>query len=264
MINSSNLKQVLEINNQLLDSVTNAIEVLKMENSLFISKPLQAIKYYMNIETEIILMPVKSLDTFGGSLIHKNGRFYTFINTSTPKLYENLTWAHEFYHYRYEKNLIMENQNKTLYDDAIANKYERKAYLFATELLIDNNMLHKELLLIQKASENGDLKINIFELIFKLMETFEVPYKAIILKLAQYNYIKLESAQKLISIDYKTIIPKDFDKSLLNPSMAIKFDNINDNSLNTIEFKSKSTEDQREYLTRKYKEILSQIQKDAI
>lgn len=228
MINRANVRSVIESNRQYLPSILVKVESVWEKGLHFKYKPIQSIQSYLMKYAEVILFPSKSL-SYGGMVLCRNGDYYVHINTLQPKTYENFVWAHEFYHFEFEKERINNVNEPTFVNNPIDNENERLANLFASELLINSGVL--KTLFLEKQEQNPDdsLEINIV----RLMPDFELPYKTLVIKLAQDELISLDDAERIIEFNYRDFLPTDFDLSILKPSMAIRIDSLN-NYINKI------------------------------
>lgn len=224
MITKDNVKDVILENKRLLPEIKEKISIIQSHgNALTHLKPLEFIKHHLNKHTKVILYPSKDKE-YGGLVRYKNGRFYIHINTLQPKVYENFIWAHEFYHYFFEKDQIKDREHNTFIDDSVLNEHERRPNLFASEILI-NEYAFKEMF----AAVRGEYsKEPLEKQVMRMIPTFELPYKVIVIKLAQENLITIDQAIDIIDFDYKKNIPSDFDLSYLRPSYVIKIDHIED------------------------------------
>lgn len=221
LINQSNVIDVITQNRFLLPSILNKVEETKEQGLSFRYKTIEAIKSYLIKETQVLLFP-SNAKSYGGLVTYRNGRFYIHINTGQPKTYENFIWAHEYYHYKYEAEDIKNSQIRTFFDDAVLNEKERAANLFAAELLIDSRVLKALYQDITTIYANDTLENNVI----RLIPAFKLPYKAIVVKLAQEGLISEENAVNIIDYNYRDNLPNDFDQSILNPSRAIKINNL--------------------------------------
>ena len=58
------------------------------------------------------------------------------------------------------------------------------------------------------------------------MPAFKLPYKALVIKLAQDKLIEMHEAEEIIDYPYQQQLPADFDSTLLLSSNSIQFDGI--------------------------------------
>lgn len=222
MITKDNVEHVIIENKKLLEEIGEKISLIRSTgNPLAHIKPLEYMKDYLNKNTNVILYPSRAKG-YGGLVCYRNKRFYIHINTLQPKVYENFMWAHEFYHYYFEKDKIKDHSNQTFIDNSFLNENERSPNLFASEILINSYVLNEKFKRIQQEYSKETLGRQILHLI----PSIEVPYKAIVIKLAQDGLISLNEAKSVIDFDYKTNLPSDFDKSYLLPSNVVKIDKL--------------------------------------
>ncbi|MBM7608623.1 Zn-dependent peptidase ImmA (M78 family) [Lysinibacillus composti] len=223
MINKTNLREVILSNYELLPVIQNRVISVFDKGIQFKYKPLQSIQNYLMKYADVIMFPSNSKN-YGGLVTYRNGAYYIHINTLQPKTYENFIWAHEFYHFEFEKERIKNVNEVTFIDkDTALDVHERLANLFAAELLINKEIL--ELLFKDKCEQNPDdpLATNII----RLIPDFKLPYKSLVIKLAQEKLITLDEAEEIIDYPYSKNLPIDFDLSILKPSKAIKIDSLN-------------------------------------
>ncbi|GEL77075.1 ImmA/IrrE family metallo-endopeptidase [Tenuibacillus multivorans] len=219
MINKDNLEQVIDFNQKYLSKIKSNIEILKSSaDPLIASKPLEFIKTHLNENAHVIEFPVKNLD-YGGLVFYLNKSFYIQINSSQPKIYENFMWAHEFYHFYFDKEKIKSKEKNFILIDTIFDEKERLPNLFTSEFLINDFILERKFYSFKKEYDR------LVDIVIHLIPVFELPYKAIVIKLAQNKLIQVEDAREIIDYDYKNNIPDDIDQTLFSASYKIKLDN---------------------------------------
>lgn len=223
MITKDNLLQVVESNHRLLPSVLSKVEETKETNLLFRYKPVEMIKHYLMQEANVILFP-SPFPNYGGMVTYRNHRFYIHINTAQPRVYENFVWVHEYYHFKYEQAKIKNAAIQTFFEDSVLNEHERQANLFAAELLVDGRLLRD---LFQQMTHTLRHR-PLVDWVLHLIPIFEVPFKVIVIKLLQDGLIKEKEALDLIDYDYQKQVPDDFDHSILQPTLVIKLDNLDE------------------------------------
>lgn len=221
MINKSNLRDIIDENKALLFDISKKVEEVESLGLSFKLTPIEAIKRYLENKANLIMFPSDDLE-YGGLVTYKYGRFYIHINTNQPKTYENFIWAHEFYHFYFESKEIKDSEVKTYADGSFPSEEERCANLFSAELLINKHVLLEAFNDISSTFE-GDILQN---KVVRLIESFKLPYKCIVIKLAQDGLISLEEAEEIIDYDYRNNLPGDFDHSLLNSSRSVSFDSV--------------------------------------
>lgn len=255
LITKDNVIQVIEKNKELLNQVLSRVEVTKEINLAFRFQPIEAIKNYLTKSANLIMFPSEDKN-YGGLVTYKNGRYFIHINTGQPKTYENFIWAHEFYHFQFEKEEIKSSTIHTFADGSTPNENERMANLFAAELLIDSRILRAVYNEICSLHANDTLENNVI----RLIPAFKLPYKSIVIKLAQDGFISNEDAKRIIDYDYRKNLPSDFDLSLLTPSMSIKLNEIG-NLLNDEVVKATIRESEYESISKLYNEHLTHLER---
>ena len=222
VINKNNVAEVIRKNYELLPTITNRVNMVLDKGIHFKYKPVQSIMSYLIKNAEVILFPSEAL-SYGGMVMYRNGNYYININTLQPKPYENFIWAHEFYHFEFEKDRIQNEDEATFINNPVLEKHERMANLFAAEMLINKELL--EILFKEKMAlfPSDNLETNII----RLIPSFGLPYKSLVIKLAQDGLISISDAERIIAFPYRENLPADFDLSMLSPSRAIKIDSLN-------------------------------------
>lgn len=244
MINKHNIADVLSQNKKLLPSVQSKVAETQQQSLSFRYKPIESIKYYLMEYAQVLQFPSKNTN-YGGLVSYRNGRFFIHINTGQPKTYENLMWVHEYYHFKYESAEVKNADIQTFFEDAILNERERTANLFAAELLIDRTLLQEHFYEINKIFPEEPLQIQAV----RLIPVFHIPYKAIVVKLAQDGLIAQEDAESIIDFPYRDYLPNDFDQTILKPSMAIKINDLEHLLHDEIIKKNMSADDLTSYQT---------------
>jgi Zn-dependent peptidase ImmA (M78 family) len=223
MINKENVSEIINTNKDYLHQVQVYVDKTQELGIAFRYTPVEAIKNYLAREANLIMFPSDDLE-YGGLVTYKNGRYFIHINTNQPKTYENFIWAHEFYHYFFEADKIKASNVRTFADGSTPNENERIANYFAAELLI-NSVILKAVFAEVRQTYGGDRLEN---QVIRLIQTFKLPYKCLVIKLAQDGLIKLDEAVEIIDYDYRNNLPSDFDKSLLTPSRSVLFDSMSE------------------------------------
>ncbi|MGF9823823.1 ImmA/IrrE family metallo-endopeptidase [Brevibacillus agri] len=220
MITQKNLESLLKLNESLLPEIREKLMAIRMNpDPLLAQKPLEYVKTVLREEANVIEFPVPH-DSYGGLVYYLNGRFYIHINTGQPKVYENFMWAHEYYHFLFDRDKLRDRNHHYMFTDGILDPDERLPHLFASEFLIDNHILQRKFAYNQKAFANESLALQII----RLIPTFEVPYKALVVKLAQEQLISIEQAKEVVDFSYRDFLPDDVSSSLLEPTRTILID----------------------------------------
>lgn len=221
MITRSNVAEVVESNYRILSHVQSQVASVKELSMAFRNAPIEAIKHYIAKHASLLMFPSNDL-AYGGLVTYRDERFYVHINTRQPKVYENFIWAHEFYHLYFEAEDIKSSDVSTYADGSALNERERHANLFAAELLIHREALADIYLGLCEMHPHEKLTTQVI----RLMSAFKLPYKALVIKLAQDKLITMVEAEEIIDYPYQAHLPTDFDSTLLLPSNSIQFDGI--------------------------------------
>lgn len=221
MINKKNVEDIIRKNDEILATVQSYVEKTYELGIAFRYSPIEAIKNYLTQNANLIMFPSSDLE-YGGLVTYRDGRYFIHINTKQPKTYENFVWAHEFYHYFFEADKIKSSKIKTFADGSTPNENERFANLYSSELLINRIVLKALFTELRQSYEGDKLENNVI----RLIQTFKLPYKCLVIKLAQDGLITVDEAVSIIDYNYRDNLPSDFDQTLLQPSNSIQFDSI--------------------------------------
>lgn len=221
MITKSNVAEVVNSNYDILSRVQSQVASVKELGMAFRNAPIEAIKQYIAKHASLLMFPSNDL-AYGGLVTYRDGRFYVHINTKQPKVYENFIWAHEFYHLYFEAEDIKSSDVSTYADGSALNERERNANLFAAELLINREVLEDIYRGLCEMHPHDKLATQVI----RLMPAFKLPYKALVIKLAQDKLIEMHEAEEIIDYPYQQQLPADFDSTLLLSSNSIQFDGI--------------------------------------
>lgn len=153
----------------------------------------------------LIQFPIKDEDLCGFICKYK-GELFVFINTYLPLEKQIFAAGHELYHLIQEnndKNELLKDEELSLNEDIkIKNLEDKKANLFSALLLVPSESLKNELDLLQVQEASNLTLIDII----RLMDIFAVPYKTIIIRLYEINFINKVQAKQWLKI-------KDRDKN---------------------------------------------------
>jgi len=223
MIHKGNIEKVIQFNQKYITDIRSKINMLKSTGDpLIASKPLEYVKTYLNEHAYVLEYPIPNQE-YGGLVFYYNKNFYIQINTGQPKIYENFMWAHEFYHFYFDKEMLRKKEgNQFVLIDSIFDEEERLPNLFAGELLMNDYILERK---FNDLKKREDLRLE--EKIIHLIPVFEVPYKAIVIKLAQEQFITIDEAKAIIDYNYRNRILDDVDQTIFAASNKIKIDHLN-------------------------------------
>lgn len=145
-------------------------------------------------EIKLLMYPTKDTEMCGFVCNYK-GQIFMYINTYLPLEKQIFTAAHELYHLKYNKEQLDKYYSHLVKGTDLGNNIEEKANLFAALLLVPTNSLKKqiELLKIHKS------RLDILDII-KLMDVFAVPYKTVVLRLFEIEFIDAKKADELLKI----------------------------------------------------------------
>ncbi len=145
---------------------------------------------------DLLLFPVED-DEFCGFICEYKGENFIYINTYLPHEKQIFAAAHELYHFindghreLLQRKIIDENEEEKL------DIEESKANLFAALLLVPDESLRKELELLKVKTSTDLDKLKVI----KLMDTFAVPYKTIILRLFEIELLNERETKEWLAI----------------------------------------------------------------
>lgn len=150
------------------------------------------------VEQEAILIkyPIED-DELCAFVCKKKGHIFVYINSYIPKEKQIFAAAHELYHIWFDQERL--NQTEMLRNQTIENDTEDitelKANLFAAMFLVPTNVLQDELKSRGITKENIELPD-----IVKLMSVFYVPYKTIVRRLSEIDFIDSTKLDELLQV----------------------------------------------------------------
>ncbi|MCK8816283.1 ImmA/IrrE family metallo-endopeptidase [Natroniella sulfidigena] len=145
-------------------------------------------------EVDLLRFPINDDDLCGFICEHR-GQFFIYINTYLPYEKQIFTAAHELYHlHNKDKEELL--HRRVVEENKELNLEESKANLFAALILVPELSLLEELKLLKVRTEKD---LDLLKII-KLMDTFAVPYKTIILRLYEVELLELKEVKKWLSI----------------------------------------------------------------
>ena len=133
-------------------------------------------------------------------IVRRRDKFFTFINTNIPLEKQIFAVAHELYHLWYSKIKKWELLHSIIVDNQIENtgrlnKEEAKANRFAAEFLVPKNLLMNELDSRKQKKEKVEIKD-----IIGLMDVFLMPYKTIVRRLHEIEFISEKQCNEFLDI----------------------------------------------------------------
>lgn len=144
-------------------------------------------------DVDLLIFPIED-DELCGFLCEYKGQIFIYINSFLSYEKQIFAAGHELYHYLEKHNRELLHL-KTLEEDNVDN-IDNKANLFAALLLVPEESLMKELSLLNVKSGKD---IDVLKVI-KLMDTFAVPFKTIILRLYEIDILSEDEAKRWLTV----------------------------------------------------------------
>ncbi|MBR6565424.1 MAG: ImmA/IrrE family metallo-endopeptidase [Spirochaetaceae bacterium] len=177
------------------------------KNQCFFPNPIirDDILHFLETKCTVLYYPLED-DNDGCSLkrvVNEKEEIFVFINTHKPKEKQVFTAAHELGHIcGLEESLRSRFPN--LFEDRIR---EDVMNYFAACLLMSKEVFKKEAIRRIKDAEDEDEIAAVFKPIIQLMDVFFVPFKAVVLRLAETGFLKWKDAEILSdSAKFKDLI----------------------------------------------------------
>ncbi|MDR7000091.1 ImmA/IrrE family metallo-endopeptidase [Neobacillus niacini] len=153
-------------------------------------------KHVLNIikrEATLIQSPFPDED-FCAFVCKKKDHLFVYINSQIPEEKQHFAAAHELYHIWFDQEYLHnpEMLKSDILDDETADTRELRANLFAAMLLVPKNVLEQELLFLG-ISKNNVSSMQAVE----LADTFQVPYKTMVRRLYEIDFIEKPLMNKL-------------------------------------------------------------------
>ena len=158
-----------------------------------------------DIPLEVLSYPFHDDELWAFSLM-KKGTIFVCINSSLPMCKQIFAAAHELFHiYKYAENSDTAENIATLLDSRTAdegthNKEDLEANAFAALLLMPKALLQEQIDLFQIDSDNPTE-----DDILALMDTFGVPFKAVVLRLYECHILSKTKAENLLSVSSESV-----------------------------------------------------------
>jgi len=140
-------------------------------------------------------------DEICGFVCRKDSRTFSFINSYLPYEKQLFAAAHELYHLWYDDDVLRAGEllvSQTLDPVTGADIEERevKANRFAALLLVPTDVLEEEL--VYRKTRRGDTVS--LELVVRLMSKFGMPYKTIVRRLYETDYMDRAQCIKMLKV----------------------------------------------------------------
>ncbi|MGG1618817.1 ImmA/IrrE family metallo-endopeptidase [Paenibacillus sp. NRS-1782] len=147
-------------------------------------------------EATLLKYPIKD-NELCAFVCKKKDRVFVYINTFIPREKQVFAAAHELYHIWYDQDKL--NQTELLHDQVLENYTEDvnelKANLFAALLLVPTEVLSNEIK--SRGIQKNSLKI---EDIVRLMALFYVPFKTIVRRLFEIEFIDEKKMREFLTV----------------------------------------------------------------
>lgn len=158
------------------------------------------------LSLEVLRYPFKDDELWAFTFV-KRGTIFLCVNSDLPLCKQIFATAHELYHIHcYAENINTSTiaggsllESKT-FDAETASQEDLEANAFAGLLLMPDLSLTEQFKMFGLSMD----RISVDD-VLTLMDIFALPYKAVILRLAESGLIKQEKAQELIIIDSESI-----------------------------------------------------------
>lgn len=169
------------------------------------------------IKKEAILLQSPFPDEeFCAFVCQKRGKLFVYINSQIPEEKQNFAAAHELYHIWFDKEYLTnpEMLRSTILNDETDDKRELRANLFAAMLLVPKHVLEQELLFLD-VPKHAVTAVHAVE----LAHIFEVPYKSMVRRLYEIDYIKKTVLTELLAEPNVALIQKklQLDRTVTKP-----------------------------------------------
>lgn len=196
--------------------VANFIEI----NQIFFPNPIirDDILHFLETKCNVLYYPLDD-DNDGCSLkrvVNGKEEIFVFINTHKPKEKQVFTAAHELGHI-----CGLEESLRSRFPELFWDKIREDVMnYFAACLLMSKEEFKKKAIQHIKNAKNEDEISAVFKPIIQLMDVFFVPFKAVVLRLAETGFMTWKDAEILSeSIELKKLI-----KSFIKTSNSSRLD----------------------------------------
>lgn len=179
----SRFTNIIKKNTEYEDYIEEKVE--EFYNTIIIkgdmTKLIKEIGHKLNIL--VIQIPMR-MDTIGAVSYRTSFSKYILLNSNQPSCKMYFSFYHEIYHVlNGTTNIVNEQKEVHFNEDYFCNDNECKANLFAANILM-NKVDFKKIYKIYNEEET-DLKV----IIFKLMNYFDAPYVAVLLRLFELKLL---------------------------------------------------------------------------
>lgn len=158
----------------------------------------QQIFSILSLHARVIYYPFGKKSVWGFTMINGTGmqksedKPFVVINSSIPEDCQVFAAAHELYHIWYDKQA--EIVKADIIDESATDRNELKANRFATEFLVEQDLLFKEMGLYSITRDSITIKD-----ILRLSELFTVPYQTMVKRLCEAGVFDKKEQDRFLS-----------------------------------------------------------------
>lgn len=195
------------LSEELVEKIENFVANFIKTNQNFFPNPIirDDILHFLETKCNVLYYPLED-DNDGCSLkrvVNGKEESFVFINTHKPKEKQVFTAAHELGHICGLEECLR-SRFPNLFEDRMR---EDVMNYFAACLLMSKDVFKKEVVQRIKHTKSEDEISAVFKLIIQLMDVFFVPFKAVVLRLAETGFMTWEDAEILSgSMELKEVI----------------------------------------------------------
>lgn len=215
---AANLAEVVKRNRNIQDEIQKKVNSVRMNcNRMQVSSPsqlaLQILKPY-----GLLQVPITNR-YWSGAIFVRDGKRIPVINTALPRANQYFAAWHEIYHLMFDDISFDHVIESEIYME------ERKADYFAAQMLLGN--------LLPYYAELSDM--DFLSKVFHCMDTFQVPYKAILISLYEAaeqvgNHTVTDEIIRYFDIEFEDLSSRfrelGLDDSLVKPSYVVNCGNL--------------------------------------
>lgn len=215
---AANLAEVVKRNRDIQDDILQKVTSVRMNcNRMQVSSPnqlaLQILKPY-----GLLQVPITNR-YWSGAIFVKDGKKIPVINTALSRANQYFTAWHEIYHLMFDDVSFDHIIDSEIYME------ERKADYFASQMLLGNLMPYYV--------ELPDM--DFLSKVFHCMDTFQVPYKAILISLYEAaeqvgNHAVINEIMRYFDMEFDDLSNRfrelGLDDSLVRPSYVVNCGNL--------------------------------------
>lgn len=218
------LKKIIEYGNKNRRRIENNVQdfyvLLGIDKGSGLRSPMQLIRTLLeNMNYIVIEMPFRDKE-IGALCYNGDALNYVFLNTALPKVNVNFALCHEVYHIFYQEKRLNRGIDLYMNEHYYQHEEELAANSFAGMLLMPEQGYR---MMCQKFKEEARKEDSMLTVAVKLMNYFEVPYMAALIRCYELNLFEagqvLEELLRVNSEDVRReFIRLWLDESILDAS----------------------------------------------